>query len=144
MGTTSKINSVNSQKAVAQAKANATISLSSKDLLKSFKEKTQGQLKTTLGTKTEIYKKSLFEGMNEREIKSQRKKIRGFVYNMLSTIKDTKSEKLILNFIDFYKQAYLLNDFSFSSIASENTKEEKKAILQAGLKICKEYAEKNK
>lgn len=139
-----KINSVSATKAIANAKANASVQLSAKDLLKSFKEKNQGLLKTQLGTKTEIYKKSLFEGMNEKEIKSQRKKIRNYVFNMLSTIAQEKNEKLIANFIEFYKSAYILNDFSFASLASENTKEEKKSILQKGLAICKSFAEKNK
>ena len=34
-------------------------------------------------------------------------------------------------------RVYVLNDFSFSSIASENTKEEKKEILIKGLEIVK-------
>ena len=37
---------------------------------------------------------------------------------------ENKSEKLISAFLDFYKSAYVLNDFSFASIASENTKED--------------------
>ena len=42
-------------------------------------------------------------------------------------------DRLISAFLDFYKSAYVLNDFSFASIASKNTKEEKKAILKKGL-----------
>ena len=42
-------------------------------------------------------------------------------------------KKLIEGFIDFYKQVYVLNDFSFSSIASENTNVVKKKILIKGL-----------
>ena len=42
-----------------------------------------------------------------------------------------------INRSTFYKQVYVLNDFSFSSIASENTKEEKKEILIKGLEIVK-------
>ena len=57
-------------------------------------------------------------------------------YNELIT-KAEEDKKLIEGFIDFYKQVYVLNDFSFSSIASENTKEEKKEILIKGLEIVK-------
>ena len=129
-----QINNVNVEKASANVKANSSIAL---DVLKSVKEKNAGLFKTSLGTKTEIYKKELFEGANEKQIKSLRKKFRNVTFNFLSTIANNADKKLIDGFIDFYKQVYTLNDFSFNSIASENTKEEKKAILIKGLEIVK-------
>ena len=129
-----QINNVNVEKAIANVKANSLIAL---DVLKSVKEKNAGLFKTSLGTKTEIYKKELFEGANEKQIKSLRKKFRNVTFNFLSTIGNNADKKLIDGFIDFYKQVYVINDFSFSSIASENTKEEKKAILIKGLEIVK-------
>ena len=129
-----QINNVNVEKASANAKANSLIAL---DVLKSVKEKNAGLFKTSLGTKTEIYKKELFEGANEKQIKSLRKKFRNITFNFLSTIANNADKKLIEGFIDFYKRVYVINDFSFSSIASENTKEEKKAILIKGLEIVK-------
>lgn len=131
-----QINNVNVEKASANAKANSLIAL---DVLKSVKEKNAGLFKTSLGTgtKTEIYKKELFEGANEKQIKSLRKKFRNVTFNFLSTIATNADKRLIDGFIDFYKQVYVLNDFSFSSIASENTKEEKKEILIKGLEVVK-------
>lgn len=129
-----QINNVNVEKASANAKANSLIAL---NVLKSVKEKNAGLFKTSLGTKTEIYKKELFLGANEKQIKSLRKKFRNVTFNFLSTIANNADKKLIAGFIDFYKQVYVLNDFSFSSIASENTKEEKKEILIKGLEIVK-------
>ena len=129
-----QINNVNVEKASANAKANSLIAL---DVLKSVKEKNAGLFKTSLGTKTEIYKKELFEGANEKQIKSLRKKFRNVTFNFLSTIANNADKKLIEGFIDFYKQVYTLNDFSFNSIASENTKDEKKEILIKGLEIVK-------
>lgn len=129
-----QINNVNVEKASANSKANSLIAL---DVLKSVKEKNAGLFKTSLGTKTEIYKKELFLGANEKQIKSLRKKFRNVTFNFLSTIANNADKKLIDGFIDFYKQVYVLNDFSFSSIASENTKEEKKEILIKGLEIVK-------
>lgn len=129
-----QINNVNVEKAVANSKANSLIAL---DVLKSVKEKNAGLFKTSLGTKTEIYKKELFKGANEKQIKSLRKKFRNVTFNFLSSITTNADKKLIEGFIDFYKQVYVINDFSFSSIASENTKEEKKAILLKGLEIVK-------
>lgn len=132
-----QINKVNVEKAVANSKANKLIAL---DVLKSVKEKNAGLFKTSLGTKTEIYKKELFEGANEKQIKSLRKKFRNVTFNFLSSIATNADKKLIDGFIDFYKQVYVLNDFSFNSIASENTKDEKKAILLKGLEIVKKNA----
>lgn len=129
-----QINNVDVEKASANAKANSLIAL---DVLKSVKEKNAGLFKTSLGTKTEIYKKELFEGANEKQIKSLRKKFRNVTFNFLSTIANNADKKLIEGFIDFYKQVYVINDFSFSSIASENTKEEKKEILIKGIEIVK-------
>lgn len=129
-----KINKVSANKAKANEKANSLIAL---NVLKSVKEKNQGLFKTALGTKTEIYKKDLFVGANEKQIKSLRKKFRNVTFNFLSTIATNADKKLIDGFIDFYKQVYVINDFSFNSIASENTKEEKKAILIKGLEIVK-------
>lgn len=134
---TTKVNQVSAEKAIATSKANATISFN--ELFKTTKEKTNGLLKTSLGQKTEIYKSNLFEGMDEKKKKAARKKIRNYTYSMLSTIVENKSEKLISAFLDFYKSAYVLNDFSFTSIASENTKEEKKTILKKGLEIVKSF-----
>lgn len=121
-----QINKVNVEKAV--------IAL---DVLKSVKEKNAGLFKTSLGKTEKIYKKELFEGANEKQIKLLRKKFRNVTFNFLSTIANNADKKLIEGFIDFYKQVYILNDFSFNSIASENTKEEKKAILIKGLEIVK-------
>lgn len=133
-----QINKVSAEKASANSKANRLIAL---DVLKSVKEKNQGLFKTSLGTRTEIYKKELFEGANEKQIKSLRKKFRNVTFNFLSTIANNADKKLIEGFMDFYKQVYVINDFSFSSIASENTKEEKKALLIKGLEIVKKSME---
>lgn len=135
--TNNLVNGVSANVAKANAKANSLIAL---DVLKSVKEKNAGLFKTSLGTKTEIYKKDLFVGASEKQIKSLRKKFRNVTFNFLSSIATNADKKLIDGFIDFYKQVYVLNDFSFNSIASENTKEEKKAILLKGLEIVKKNA----
>lgn len=132
-----QVNGVSVNVASANAKANSLIAL---DILKSVKEKNAGLFKTSLGTKTEIYKKELFDGANEKQIKALRKKFRNVTFNFLSSIATNADKKLIDGFIDFYKQVYVLNDFSFNSIASENTKDEKKAILLKGLEIVKKNA----
>ena len=133
-------------KAKAQAKANSTIKLSVESIFKKLESDTNGLLKTSLGKKTEIYIESLFNGLNEKQKKSTRKKIRNNTYSLLESIckmqelkNKEKLAKLIKAFKEFYKEVYKVNDFSFSSIASENTKDTKKEVLTKGLNIVKNF-----
>lgn len=141
-----KVNKVNAKKATATAKANSTVKLSVDSIFKKLESDTNGLLKTSLGKKTEIYIESLFNGLNEKQKKSTRKKIRNNTYSLLESIckmqelKDKeKLAKLIKAFKEFYKEVYKVNDFSFSSIASENTKDTKKEVLTKGLQIVKNF-----
>lgn len=138
---TTKINKVDAKTAVANVKANETISLSS--IFSKLENNTQGLLKTSLGRKTEIYKEELLKGLNDQKKKAIRKKFRNVSFSILSKIaSETDKNKLsilVSSFKEFYKEVYQVNDFSFSSIASENTKEEKKDILLKGLEIAKNF-----
>ena len=141
-----KVNKVNAKKATATAKANSTVKLSVDSIFKKLENNTNGLLKTSLGKKTEIYIESLFNGLNEKQKKSTRKKIRNNTYSLLESIckmqelKDKeKLAKLIKAFKEFYKEVYKVNDFSFASIASENTKDTKKEVLIKGLNIVKNF-----
>lgn len=136
-----QINSVSAKQAIANAKANATVILSAKDILQKVRKENAGILKSQLGTKVEIYKKEIFEGMSEKEIKGMRKKFRNMAYSFLSTIA-RGDKKAIAGFLDFYQLVYKSNDFSFSSIASDNLKEEKKSILIKGLEIVKKSVQR--
>lgn len=142
-----KVNKVDAKKAKATAKANSTIKLSSVDsIFKNLNEKTNGLLKTSLGKKTEIYIESLFSELNEKQKKAYRKKLRNTTFSLLDSICKAKEEKkqnelktLVSAFTEFYKQVYKINDFSFASIASENTKDTKKEVLTKGLQIVKNF-----
>lgn len=142
-----KVNKVSANKAKAQAKANSTIKLSVDSIFKNLNEKTNGLLKTSLGKKTEIYVESLFAELNEKQKKAYRKKLRNTTFSLLDSICKAKEEKkkqnelktLVSAFTEFYKQVYKVNDFSFSSIASENTKDTKKEVLTKGLQIVKNF-----
>ena len=138
-----KINKVSANKAKATAKANSTIKLSVDSIFKSLNEKTNGLLKTSLGKKTEIYVESLFAELNEKQKKAY---IRNTTFSLLDSICKAKEEKkqnelktLVSAFNDFYKQVYKIHDFSFASIASENTKDTKKEVLTKGLNIVKNF-----
>ena len=140
-----KVNKVSANKAKATAKANSTIKLSVDSIFKSLNEKTNGLLKTSLGKKTEIYVESLFAELNEKQKKAYRKKLRNTTFSLLDSICKAKEEKknelktLVSAFNDFYKSVYKINDFSFASIASENTKDTKKEVLIKGLQIVKNF-----
>lgn len=136
-----KVNKVSANK----AKAKSTIK-SVDSIFKSLNEKTNGLLKTSLGKKTEIYVESLFAELNEKQKKAYRKKLRNTTFSLLDSICKAKEEKknhelkiLVSAFNDFYKQVYKIHDFSFASIASENTKDTKKEVLTKGLQIVKNF-----
>lgn len=113
-----------------------------KDILLSLQNETAGLLKTNLGTKkASIYKDEIFSECSDKEKKSLRKKLRNILYSLCSSLIDekeeTKKKKLISSFNEFYKQVYIINDYSLQSVCNENLKSEKKEILQNALNICK-------
>lgn len=116
--------------------------VSAKDILSTLQKETQGLLKTSLGTKREsIYKSEIFSDSTEKEKKSLRKKLRNTLFSLCSSLIDekdeTKKNKLIKSFNDFYTQVYVTNDYTLQSVCNENLKSEKKEILQTALNICK-------
>lgn len=132
---TKKNNKVESTKQVVNK-------VSAKDILTNLQKETQGFLKTSLGTKREsIYKTEIFSESSDKEKKSLRKKLRNTLFSLCSSIineKDqTKKNKLIKSFNDFYKSVYVTNDYTLQSVCNENLKSEKKEILQTALNICK-------
>lgn len=113
------------------------------EILSNARKGVESELKTNLGTKKEsIYKEELFEGLNDKEKKSARKKIRNFVHSLFESVIEANKEnnkksisKLANSFAEFYKETYKINDFSFASIASENTKD--KETINKALDIIK-------
>lgn len=118
------------------------------EILNKSRKNLESDLVTNQGTKKEsIYKDTIFEGLNDKEKKSSRKKIRNFVHSIFESLLTYEKEKnkakvtkLVKEFSDFYKETYKVNDFSFSSIASENTKDKDTinnalAIIKRELKI---------
>ena len=87
------------------------------------------------GAKENIYKKDIFEGVDNK--KSLRTKLRKLMFNYCNSILNiTDSEKaknLAKDFSNFYASVYRINDFSLSSVSSANTEESKKEILSKGL-----------
>ena len=113
------------------------------EILEKSRKQTESLLTTNKGTKKEsIYKDSIFEGLDDKHKKSARKKIRNYVHSIFESLvlaqkenKKSNVTKLANEFLVFYKETYRINDFSFSSIASENTKE--KELINNALVILK-------
>lgn len=137
--TKEQVNKVSAKKAKAQSKANNIIY---KDILASLNKSTEGLLKTSFGVKkSDIYREEIFSELSDKEKKIARKKIRNTILSLSESLvqeKDkTRLEKLKKAFLDFYKQVYKVNDFSLSSVCSENMKETNKDILKKALQIVK-------
>lgn len=138
--TKEKVNKVSAKKAKAQAKANNILY---KDILANLNKSTEGLLKTSFGVKkSDIYKEEeIFSELSDKEKKVARKKFRNTILSLSESLvqeKDkTRLEKLKKAFLDFYKQVYKVNDFSLSSVCSENMKETNKDILKKALQIVK-------
>lgn len=90
----------------------------------------------------EIYKKSLFAGLNENDLKKARRKIRKIAFAFANDVVLSKTEKSINQFIEFYQQIYTVNDYSLASVCSENTRNEKRETYANCLQICKDYLQK--
>ena len=115
------------------------------EILSKSRKQTESLLTTNKGTKKEsIYKDSIFEGLNDKEKKSARKKVRNYVHSIFESLIKANDEKkkeivkkLAKEFADFYCETYKVNDYTFASVASENTKE-KDTINKALLILKKE------
>lgn len=139
--TKEKVNKVSAKKAKAQAQAKAN-NILYKDILANLNKSTEGLLKTSFGVKkSDIYKEEIFSELSDKEKKVARKKFRNTILSLSESLtqeKDkTRLEKLKKAFLDFYKQVYKVNDFSLSSVCSENMKETNKEILKKALQIVK-------
>ena len=113
------------------------------EILNNSRKSVESLLVTNKGTKKEtIYKDAIFEGLNDKEKKTARKRIRNYVHAIFESIIFSEKEKnkqsitkLANSFAEFYKETYKVNDYSFSSVASENTKD--KEIINNALAIIK-------
>ena len=87
------------------------------------------------GAKENIYKKDIFEGVDNK--KSLRTKLRKLMFNYCTSIlnitETEKAKNLAKDFSNFYASVYRVNDFSLSSVCSANTEDSKKEILTKGL-----------
>lgn len=120
--------------------------VNAKSIIENFANNTKGLLKSSLGMKkASIYKDEIFTDCNEKEKKSLRKKLRNMLFSCATSLLNEKNKEnqkaLIKAFNDFYKECYLINDYSLNSVCNENLKTEKKEILSNALNLCKKELE---
>lgn len=89
--------------------------------------------------KEKIYRPQLFDGV--KNIKALRTKYRNAFENICKSILAANKEnkkKIATSFAKYYKEVYLLNDYSLSSVSSANLAADKKKLFLAGLAELKE------
>lgn len=102
-------------------------------------------LKTNSGLKKEnLYLNSIYSDcLTDRDKKSRRRQVRNLLDNFIGTILRSKDVVAIKNhvkqFVIFYENTYRTNDFSISSLVSNNTEELKKENIQKMLELVKKY-----
>ena len=104
-------------------------------------------LVSNAGTKKEnLYKNEIFEGMDESEKKRTRKKIRklceNFCASVISITDEKKLQSLSKDFEKFYTNVYRVNDYTISSLLSQNAKDEKLSLFASGLEKFKTILKK--
>lgn len=113
--------------------------------VKNILEKTTKNLKTSAGKNESIYKKHIYADLPKEKHKNLRTKLRKISENFAKTIlaenDKTKLQSLIKDFTEYYAEIYLINDYSVSSICSNNTEEETKKLYQ---KMFDKIASNNK
>lgn len=90
-------------------------------------------------TRREIFKKELIKNLPENDAKIFRRKIRGLLISYAKMIckENGKNVKNINAFNTIYQNSYAVNDYSLSSICSDNMKEVNKEILKKALNFAK-------
>lgn len=108
----------------AKKQTNEKVIFSVKDIL----EKTTKNLKTNSGRSESIYKKEVFENVeNKKNLRAKLRKIaENFAKTILAEDNENKLKSLIEDFNEFYVSFYVLNDYSVNSICSNNTEEQTK------------------
>ena len=97
------------------------------------------------GKKESIYKKSALDEMNGKSLKNKRDKIRKILFTFCSSVSsanDKNAKRIFVEFEKFYKDVFVKNDFSFSSVCSSQRKDSEKETIAKGMDIFAKFAAK--
>lgn len=105
-------------------------------------------LKTNAGKNESIYKKEIYENLDKSKHKNLRTKLRkiseNFAKSILSETNKDKLQSLIKDFCKYYKEIYLINDYSVNSICSNNTDEQTKENYKKMFEKIQQETQNNK
>ena len=98
------------------------------------------------GKKESIYKKSALEEMSGKSMKNKRDKIRKILFTFcssVSTANDKNAKRIFAEFEKFYKEVFVINDYSFASVCSSQRKDTEKEVISKGMDIFAKFAKVN-
>ena len=97
------------------------------------------------GKKESIYKKNALDEMSGKSLKNKRDKLRKILFTFCSSVctaNDKNAERIFVEFEKFYKDFFVKNDFSFSSVCSSQRKDSEKETIAKGMDIFAKVAAK--
>ena len=98
------------------------------------------------GKKESIYKKSALEEMSGKSLKNKRDKLRKILFTFCSSVciaNDKNAKRIFVEFEKFYKDCFVKNDYSFSSVCSTQRKDSEKETISKGMDIFAKLAKVN-
>ena len=98
------------------------------------------------GKKESIYKKSALDEMSGKSLKNKRDKLRKILFTFCSSVctaNDKNAKRIFVEFEKFYKDSFVKNDFSFSSVCSSQRKDSEKETIAKGMDIFAKLAKVN-
>ena len=98
------------------------------------------------GKKESLYRKDFLESMDGKSNKNKRDKLRKTLINVCSSVINANKEnqkRLFESFEKFYKEVFVTNDYSFSSVCSSQRKDEEKEVIAKGMEIFAKLAKVN-
>ena len=98
------------------------------------------------GKKESIYKKSALDEMSGKSLKNKRDKIRKMLLTFCSSVSsanDKNAKRIFVEFEKFYKEIFVTNDYSFSSVCSSQRKDSEKETIAKGMDIFAKLAKVN-
>ena len=97
------------------------------------------------GKKESLYKKEILEQMNGKSMKNKRDKIRKMLLTFCSSVcsaNEKNAKRIFVEFEKFYKEIFVTNDYSFSSVCSSQRKDSEKETIAKGMDIFAKFAAK--
>ena len=99
------------------------------------------------GKKESLYKKEALESFSGKSNKNKRDKLRKMLLSFCSSVVNNENnkknaERIFVAFEKFYKDIFVVNDYSFASVCSSQRKDSEKEIISKAMNIFAKFAAK--